>query len=37
VTGAGGKKNADLAKQFQVPLDRGIPALAVIEAMASLW
>ena len=30
--GQEGKKNADLAKQFQVPLERGIPALAVIES-----
>ena len=29
--GTDGKKNADLAKQFQVPLEKGIPALAVIE------
>ena len=27
--GPDGKKNADLAKQFQVPLDKGVPALAV--------
>jgi hypothetical protein len=30
--GPDGKKNGDLAKEFQVPLDKGIPALAVLEA-----
>ena len=34
--GQEGKKNADLAKQFQVPLERGIPALAVIESDGEL-
>jgi thioredoxin 1 len=34
--GADGKKNADLAKQFQVPLDKGVPALAVIESDGKL-
>jgi hypothetical protein len=29
--GTDGKKNADLAKQFHVPLEKGVPALAVIE------
>jgi len=29
--GPNGKKNADLARQFQVPLDKGVPALAVLE------
>lgn len=30
--GPDGKKNADLAQQFDVPLDKGVPALAVIES-----
>lgn len=30
--GPDGKKNADLVKQFEVPLDKGIPALAVAES-----
>ena len=30
--GDDGKKNADLAKQFQVPLDKGVPALAVADS-----
>jgi thioredoxin 1 len=30
--GPDGKKNGDLAKQFDTPLDKGIPALAVVEA-----
>ena len=30
--GEDGKKNADLAKQFQVPLDKGVPALAVADS-----
>lgn len=34
--GTDGKKNADLAKQFQVPLDKGVPALAVIESDGKL-
>jgi hypothetical protein len=34
--GTDGKKNADLAKQFQVPLEKGIPALAVIESNGKL-
>jgi thioredoxin 1 len=29
--GPEGKKNNDLARQFQVPLEKGVPALAVIE------
>jgi thioredoxin 1 len=29
--GPDGKKNADVAKQFDVPLDKGVPVLAVIE------
>jgi thiol:disulfide interchange protein len=35
-TGPDGKKNADLAKEFQVPLDKGIPALAVLEGDGKL-
>jgi thiol:disulfide interchange protein len=34
--GTDGKKNADLAKQFQVPLEKGVPALAVIESDGKL-
>ena len=34
--GADGKKNADLARQFQVPLEKGIPALAVLESVGKL-
>jgi thiol:disulfide interchange protein len=34
--GDDGKKNADLAKQFQVPLEKGVPALAVIESDGKL-
>lgn len=30
--GSDGKKNADLASQFQVPLDKGVPALAVVDS-----
>jgi thioredoxin 1 len=30
--GPDGKKNADLAKQFQVPLNKGVPALAVADS-----
>jgi thioredoxin 1 len=30
-TGVDGKKNNDIAEQFQVTLDKGIPALAVVE------
>ncbi|MFZ0275959.1 MAG: thioredoxin family protein [Candidatus Sulfotelmatobacter sp.] len=30
--GPDGKKNSDLAKQFQVPLDKGVPALAVADS-----
>ncbi len=30
--GPDAKKNADLVKQFDVPLDKGIPALAVAES-----
>jgi thioredoxin family protein len=34
--GEDGKKNADLAKEFQVPLQKGIPALAVLESNGKL-
>ena len=34
--GDDGKKNADLAKEFQVPLEKGIPALAVLESNGKL-
>jgi len=34
--GDDGKKNNDLAKQYGVPLGRGIPALAVLESDGSL-
>ena len=34
--GTDGKKNADLARQFQVPLEKGVPALAVIESDGKL-
>jgi len=34
--GPDGKKNADLAQEFQVPLDKGIPALAVLEGDGKL-
>jgi hypothetical protein len=34
--GTDGKKNADLAKQFQVPLEKGVPALAVVDAAGKL-
>jgi hypothetical protein len=34
--GADEKKNADLVKQFDVPLNKGIPALAVVESDGKL-
>jgi thiol:disulfide interchange protein len=34
--GTDGKKNSDLATQFRVPLDKGVPALAVIESDGKL-
>lgn len=34
--GEDGKKNADVARQFQVPLEKGIPALAVVESTGKL-
>jgi thioredoxin 1 len=34
--GPDGKKNASLATQFDVPLDKGVPALAVIESNGKL-
>jgi hypothetical protein len=34
--GADGKKNGELAKEFQVPLDKGVPALAVLDGDGKL-
>jgi hypothetical protein len=34
--GADGKKNPDLVKQFDIPLDKGVPALAVAESDGKL-
>lgn len=34
--GKDGKKNADIAKQFDVPLEKGVPALAVLDATGKL-
>lgn len=34
--GADGKKNPDLVKQFDIPLDKGVPALAVAESDGEL-
>jgi len=34
--GDDGKKNGDIAKEFQVPLEKGIPALAVVDAAGKL-
>jgi hypothetical protein len=34
--GDDGKKNADVARQFQVPLDKGVPALAVVDGTGKL-
>jgi hypothetical protein len=34
--GDDGKKNADLANEFQVPLNKGVPALAVLEGTGKL-
>jgi thioredoxin 1 len=34
--GDDGKKNADIAQEFQTPLDKGIPALAVAESNGKL-
>jgi thioredoxin 1 len=34
--GDDGRKNTDIAKQFQVPLGKGIPALAVVESSGRL-
>jgi len=34
--GDDGKKNGDVAKEFQTPLDKGIPALAVVEGDGKL-
>jgi thiol:disulfide interchange protein len=35
--GADGKKNADLVKQFDIPLNKGVPALAVAESDGTSW
>src|ERR1051326_1805124 len=34
--GDDGKKNADVAREFQVPLDKGVPALAVVDGGGKL-
>ena len=34
--GPDGKKNADVAKQFDVPLNKGVPALAVADSDGKL-
>jgi thioredoxin-related protein len=34
--GDDGKKNADIAKQFQVPIEKGVPALAVLDGSGKL-
>lgn len=34
--GTDGKKNADVAKQFEVPLEKGVPALAVLDPTGKL-
>jgi thioredoxin 1 len=34
--GDDGKKNNDLAQEFQVPLEKGVPALAVVDASGKL-
>ena len=34
--GPDGKKNADLAKQFGVPLDKGVPSIAVAESSGTV-
>ena len=34
--GTDGKKNADLARQFDIPLNKGVPALAVAESNGKL-
>ncbi len=34
--GPDGKKNGDLAKQYEIPLNKGIPALAVLESNGTL-
>jgi hypothetical protein len=34
--GADGKKNADLVNQFDVPMNKGVPALAVAESDGKL-
>ena len=34
--GKDGKKNGDIAKQFQVPMENGVPALAVVDGAGKL-
>ena len=34
--GDDGKKNGDIAQEFQVPIDKGVPALAVIDSSGKL-
>lgn len=34
--GEDGKKNADIAREFQVPLEKGVPALAVVDGRGKL-
>jgi thioredoxin 1 len=34
--GPDGKKNADLIQHFEIPLDKGIPALAVADSEGKL-
>lgn len=34
--GEDGKKNVDIAKQFEVPLEKGVPALAVVDPSGKL-
>jgi hypothetical protein len=34
--GDDGKKNNDLAQQFEVPLDKGVPSLAVVSSDGTL-
>jgi thioredoxin 1 len=34
--GPDGKKNGDIAKQFDVPLEKGVPALAVLDSQGKL-
>jgi thioredoxin-related protein len=34
--GPDGKKNADLVKQYEIPLDKGIPAMAILDSTGNL-